>query len=481
MIHYFCLMRKILSLCLFYLIALGAFVNTELRAQELNKEGIADIATAIHPILVDKEYGEVMILDFTDLVGQPIEKGANVADYLREEMEKRTTTYTLVSKYVQENAIRSEGLTSEDLFDEYGAAELATKLGADAVIMGVIEPGLPSDMTFLVKVISAPNAEMDYIEREKVYSEESVTEEMDKAVEIQDDGVIRFSLGKNKDKKKKRDRGGDDEEEVREENEDEYRGWSIGLNLGAYFANKKSAQFYNGSCPYTITGSVGEVRCYEIYERLTLTQQEINYILSYYNISGQQFERTPDMYPANMRYNPALLFGIHLKYNFNRDNAIVFNGNFMRLKTVDKFTLRFPPDPSDQMATENIQLFDITGEEDRFQLSLAYRMGAMMNDNTNWYFDVGATMLGTRVLSNEIFVADRTYSLFIGAANPFQIIQYQPRTDIGFGYMIGTGMEFYFESGYTMGLGLNYSRDQVVLGTYEDRIGNLAVMATFTL
>lgn len=451
------------------------------KAQEYNKEGIAELATAIHPVLVEKGHSKIAILDFTDLIGQSLPQGTAVADLLREEMEKRTTTYDLVSKYIQENAIRDAGYTSEDLFDEYTAAELARTVGADAVIIGVVEPGLPSEMSFIAKVLESSEGELEYMDFDiKVYSEETVTEEMDKAIEIEDDGVIRFSLGKNKDKKKKRRRVDDDEYEEDEE-VDEYRGFSIGLNLGAYFANKKSAAFYNGSCAFPLEGAIGDVRCFEIYDRLTLTQQIRNEIENFYNISGQGFFRTNDMYPANMSYSPSLMFGLHIKYNFNRENAIVFNSNFMRLRAVDQFTLRFPVDPSQTMATENIQLFDITGEEDRFQLTVMYRLGAVMNESTNFYFEFGPSLSGVRVRANEVFIADRNYSLLIGAANPFQIVNYQPRTDVGLGYAGGLGMEFFFESGYSMALGLLYSRDMIIVGGFEDRIGNLGIMATFTL
>jgi len=476
--HYFCRMNHLNQIFPKSLVLIWSFLAAGLlSAQQLNEEGIKDLAASIHRTITQENIKSVAVFDFTDVVGQSSPLGESVSDMLRDELSKIKTNYEVTSKYIQENAMRQGGITTEDLFDDFSASELGKSLGTDVVVSGIIEPGKASEMTFMLKALKSEDAEMIYIEREKVYKESSITEENDKD---SSDGVIKFKVGGNKDKKDKRQKDKvtdpDEEKEV-----DEWKGFSIGLNLGAYFANKKSAAFYNGSCAYGITGATGEVRCYEIFERLTLTQQEINYILSYYNISGQQFERPADIYPANMRYSPALLFGLHIKYNFNRENGIVFNANFMRLKSVDKFSLRFPPDPNIPNTTENIQLFDITGEEDRFQLSLAYRLGAMMNDNTNFYFDIGGTMLGTRVRSNEIFVADRTYSLFIGAANPFQIIQYAPRTDLGFGYLFGAGMEFYFENNYSMDIGISYSRDEVVLGEFKQRLGNISIVASFTL
>ncbi len=267
----------------------------------------------------------------------------------------------------------------------------------------------------------------------------------------------------------------DDEEEW----EDDGRGFSMGINLGVYFANKKSANVYNGTCSYNVEGINAGVRCYEIYERLTLNLNDINYITSYYNITS--FEAPADMHPLNMRYTPAMCYGLRLKYNFNSDNAIVFNANFAKVKAADKFTLRFVGGPIQPNAQDNIQIFNITGEEDRFQMSMVYRGGAMINDQTNFYFELGPSMVGVKVLENKIFVAERTYDLFIGAQNPNQLVQYRPRTDVGFGYKLGTGFEMVFNEKYEVDLGFTASREKVILGTFEDKVWNFAIMFGFSI
>jgi len=261
--------------------------------------------------------------------------------------------------------------------------------------------------------------------------------------------------------------------------DDDDRGFSFGINLGVYFANKKSAAVYNGTCSYTIEGVNAGVRCFEIYERLTLNINDINFITSYYNITS--FEAPVDMHPANMRYQPAMMYGLRMKYNFNSDNAILINANFGRIKSVDQFTLRFIGGPIQQNAQDNIQLFDITGEEDRFQFSAVYRAGAMINDQTNFYFELGPSMVGVKVGKNKIFIAERNYDLFIGAQNPNQLIAYQPRTDIGFGFKLGTGLEMRFSDKYEIDLGFSAARERVILGSFDQKIWNYAIMLGFSI
>lgn len=269
----------------------------------------------------------------------------------------------------------------------------------------------------------------------------------------------------------------DDEEE--DEERDPYKGFSIGLNVGSYFASQKTGNFYNGSCPVSLGENPNEVRCFTIGERLNLTPQEFNYITTYYNATS--FEVPRDSYPLRMRYNPAFMVGMQIKYNFNRDNALILNVNSMRLKAVDVFTLRFIGTPMQQNAQQDIRIFQITGSEQRFNFSLGYRMGAEINHMTNWYFQPGASMLGTRFDRNEIFVAERSYELFIGAANPQQVLPYQPRTDIGFGYYLATGFEFWIKDKYSFDISFGFSRDKVILINLEEKVWNKWIQASFTI
>jgi len=270
---------------------------------------------------------------------------------------------------------------------------------------------------------------------------------------------------------------GDEDEE--DSAKDPYKGFSIGLNIGSYFASRQTGNFYNGSCLVDVGENPNEVRCFTIGERLNLTPQEFNYITTFYNATS--FEVPRDSYPIRMRYNPSFIVGMQIKYNFNRDNAIVFNVNSMRLKAVDVFTLRFIGTPMQQNAQQDIRTFQITGSEQRFNFNLGYRMGAEINPMTNWYFQPGASMLGVRFDRNEIFVAERTYELFIGAANPQQVLPYQPRTDIGFGYYLASGFEFFIKDRYTFDISFGFSRDKVILMNLEEKVWNKWIQASFTI
>ncbi|MCC6600711.1 MAG: outer membrane beta-barrel protein [Crocinitomicaceae bacterium] len=275
---------------------------------------------------------------------------------------------------------------------------------------------------------------------------------------------------------------GTDPEEEEEEEEDEFRGFSFGLNIGSYIGSAKTGNFYNGDGIQNFPDNPNGVLGYSIYERLSqpvLTQQEFSYITGYYNAAS--FEVPYDSSPLNMKYNPSFMVGLQVKYNFTRYAALVFNVNSMKLKAASQFTLRCIGTGAQQNAQQDIRLFNITGNEQRFNFNLGYRQGWEINPITNFYLQLGGSMLGTKVERNQIFVAERTYDLFVGASNPYQLLPYQPRTDIGFGFYLAPGFEFFIKDKYTFDISFGMSRDKIILISEETKAWNKWLQASFTL
>lgn len=267
--------------------------------------------------------------------------------------------------------------------------------------------------------------------------------------------------------------------------EDDERGWSFALNLGVYQASKKSANIYNGLCGFDVSDDPNGVRCYTIKERLFLNSTNSNSpyqtLLQYFANQGQNYTAVDipyDAYPTNMRYNPAFMFGANMLYNFNYSAGVIIEANFMQLKAVDVYTLR---GVGGQQCPNGdcIEIFSIWGEEQRFNVNLGYRGRMEINRETKWYMDLGASILGARLERNVITAGDRDYDLIIGADNPAQIIQYRPKTDIGIGGFIGTGVEMVFNDNIRMDLGLQGAREKLILQTYEGQVWNWMLVARF--
>jgi|LauGreDrversion4_2_1035121.scaffolds.fasta_scaffold358534_2 hypothetical protein len=245
--------------------------------------------------------------------------------------------------------------------------------------------------------------------------------------------------------------------------QEERHGFRFGLNMGMYFPSKISANYYNGSAQYSFSDP-NEVRMYSIEERLRLTPQTIATITNAYNASGFHFNY--DSYPAAMRYNGAFQMGVQLAFDVNNASCFFMNLNACKVKTVDRFTIVLEGTTQQQNMQEDIRLFQIVGNEQRFNANLGYRTGWALEGNGLFFVQGGGSLLGTKVVSNQVFIANQTYDLIIGAQNPNQIVNYIPRTGIGFGYFIGTG--FFLPLGNQFAeLSFNLSKDKMILNNNE--------------
>ncbi|MEN9640419.1 MAG: hypothetical protein RLZZ262_2288 [Bacteroidota bacterium] len=276
----------------------------------------------------------------------------------------------------------------------------------------------------------------------------------------------------------------DDEEEMEE---DTIRGFSFGLNLGTYFASKKSAIFYNGACSSNEFIDVNEVRCYSIADRLGVTgnnaafNQTYNKVLNEVGNGATGFDVPYDSYPANMRYSPAFLVGLNIKYAFNRYSAILFNVNGIKLKSVDIFTLRFYGGTLPVNAQSDVRKYTIVGQEQRFNLGLGYRHGWYMNDYANFYLQGGASMLGTQFENNYLQIGESNYDLFVGVQNQNTLVRPQPNTEVTFGGYGAMGVEFFFNKKLSFDLSFGMNREKVVIFSLEQKGWHKWIQATFTI
>ena len=274
----------------------------------------------------------------------------------------------------------------------------------------------------------------------------------------------------------------DSDDEVEE---DTLRGLSFGLNIGSYFANAATANVYNGSGPFEgFINDAAMVRWYSIPERIGMDgpfalSSDVREIQTFYN--SERYDFNLDYAPTNMRYNPAMYVGLNVKWNFNRYSAIIMNMNACKLKAVGQFTMQITPSSQNNQFNSGTQLLSVAGEEQRFNLNLGYRQGWMMGDMSNFFVQVGGSMLGTKWMRNYALVANRQFDLitqnFVAGQTPMSA---NPNTGVGFGAYIETGVEFWIGK-YSFDLGVGFSRDKVIIYTLEESVTNKWIQATFNL
>ena len=214
-------------------------------------------------------------------------------------------------------------------------------------------------------------------------------------------GQEKMSNSKQKEKNKTQKHGQKDEED---ENPFPLRRVEFGLNFGAYFANKYSANFYSGTpdnvndINYIIDPRKNPTLYREI--RLSLGIGETDTIT----------QLTVDGYPTNMHYNVAFSGGLFLRYNFNRKNSIFLQANYAQLRAADAVTL-LVYNPYAPTSLPDYRMEQVIGKEGRVMIDLGYQRSFPLKSRINLFVQGGLTMCYTQVIKSVFVVEGREYNL----------------------------------------------------------------------
>lgn len=198
---------------------------------------------------------------------------------------------------------------------------------------------------------------------------------------------------------------------------DSIKGLYVGLNLGYYFANKKTGSIYNGygyERDGQIVSTVGQSW---LYQALFGSPQNINRTNDAMDgvVGTDYYEINETNFPALMTYRPSFMFGGHLRYMFNSDFGIFteINGTFP--VTVGEFTIQSTRPSSNPLDNQTLRKFIIRGEEQRMIINLGMhtvlgRKAAEKKGKTPTilpYLDLGGTITFTKFERNLIDLGER--------------------------------------------------------------------------
>ena len=186
-----------------------------------------------------------------------------------------------------------------------------------------------------------------------------------------------------------------------EEEADSIPRWDFGINLGAYFPDKYSANYYNGfPGNANISGNVNNVK----YVMLNYYwYQEIKNSLSSSDTVWV------DGYPMDMHYQVAFTGGLFVRFNFNRKNGIFLEANYTRLKATDALT--FVVDPPSYPTFDDFYTAPIQGVEGRVLLNLGYQRSFPLKSKIYFFLQGGGTMCYTQVRKSFFVVEEREYNM----------------------------------------------------------------------
>ncbi|MBK9419115.1 MAG: hypothetical protein IPO05_03955 [Flavobacteriales bacterium] len=232
----------------------------------------------------------------------------------------------------------------------------------------------------------------------------------------------------------------------------EKKGFMFGLNIGYLMPNDEPATFYDGKPKeqgfLDLNAFLGQ---WFIRDQVinTLGDRAANYRLS--------------EYPQDYRYNNALAIGGHVRYQFNWTHAVVADMNFARLRSAGIFVIEYPGTTG--LTQPVFESFEITGEEDRMNLSLGYQVALGAPSEFGVHLEFGPLLTSVNVRNNQFRIGDQTYSILraqtVGQA-PDQLINGQiPTVSSVGGYgQLGTNLEFHK---FTLDMALRVSLEKIAL------------------
>ncbi len=198
-----------------------------------------------------------------------------------------------------------------------------------------------------------------------------------------------------KSKTTKNDWKGSDEEEK----DTLVRRVEFGLNFGAYFANKYSANFYNGT-PGNVNNNVDYIMSNPTWYR------EIQQLLG---MSATDLVIV-EGYPLDMHYNVAFSGGLFVRVNFTRRHGLFLQANYSQLRAADVITLWVNPDNT-YLTYPDIRMEQVIGKEGRVMIDFGYQLSFPLKSKINFFIQAGATMCYTQVIKSIFVVEGTEYNL----------------------------------------------------------------------
>jgi hypothetical protein len=228
-----------------------------------------------------------------------------------------------------------------------------------------------------------------------------------------------------------------------------------GLNIGAYMADKSTANYYNGSGEYTGVGNQGTL------ERIIGSSNERNYTRIRQDIG---YDYKIHGLPTAMRYNPAMMVGLFATLHLSKRMAVIVESNFVSLKTQDQFTIELAR--HSDIEGDNIERHAISGTEERIDIRIGLKYTFVSETSyIHPFVETGFIATDTKAKSNTARIGNSTYNIYFSGTS-----QYVPERDFGMG--IGAyatlGVAMNVSDNFSFDIGFSSHYNKINLGNHDD-------------
>ncbi len=259
---------------------------------------------------------------------------------------------------------------------------------------------------------------------------------------------------------------------------DSVKGFYFGLNLGVYFANNKTANFYDGFGYSRDGGKLGFTNSWLNLAIQGSPQAQDRTSDALGGITADEWRFDESDMPLQMTFGGSFLYGAHVRYMFNSDFGLFSEIYGTNPVTTGQFTIQ--KQTGNPLGNDNLESFGIRGEEQRLLITLGIhrvlgRKAATARGKTPSilpYFDLGFNATFSKFEANFINLGDLAGNVdltvffnnqgqFTDAANVL--------TGAGVGGFAALGMQITIGRKFTIDLGYVASFEQINLGELNQR------------
>lgn len=243
----------------------------------------------------------------------------------------------------------------------------------------------------------------------------------------------------------------------------------VGMFIGAYFANKYTADMYDGygrdfdGKKNTFENSNMYHKIVEQYGGGYGNEDQIAIALG---VGHDDWSFIEDDMPVNMHYNPAIAVGLNCKYTADKKNAIVFNLNAIKLNATGNFTIYTRPSSGATQINTSLKTFAIKGTEQRLQVQMGYQRILGENETFNFFVEGGLNATFVKFQDNLIQINNLQISLYDDNSSTLPVSSYPANktSGVGFGVFVGLGVNLTTSTKWTLQLVCSPTLEQINIG-----------------
>jgi opacity protein-like surface antigen len=228
------------------------------------------------------------------------------------------------------------------------------------------------------------------------------------------------------------------------------KGFELFIGGAAYFASKKTANYYNGATENDINLHLLMNNKYRKDEILNIMKEAYPYIDTI---------TFAEDYNYNAGYNVAMDILLGAKYRFHRNWYIELSYSFRRLTSQSSFYFNFPGVPSSNINPPYSNMERLLAKEDRHYID--FSVGYILQINTIFkpFLSIGVQFTSIRLKSFDVFIEKEKYDLVAMAKDP----GYTPGIDPMPSYMdwAGSGYGFSMTAGIKIAITPSVSLDPI--------------------